>query len=236
MKTIRTFMRFLTLIVGVSALVFYFIPSMRLAAGDFVHSLTGAELAFGGTISHNNIDYQTAKSTYYLFVLVLLLLGTLLSGLSFKFKGSAYAAPAFFLVAGISFSVFLYAGNHFVDARPLRLVVSGLTYTPEAMYFVLYSLIIAAFVFSIISLLVADRVEVIESNGAKKSIFKRIAGFFSEYKSEVKKIIWPGTRSVVKNTIIVLVICLIFGAFIWVLDFLFSFGISALFTGNTSSV
>ena len=236
MKTMRTFMRLLTLVIGVTALVFYFIPSMRLAAGDFIHSLTGAELALGGTISYKNVDYLTAKSTYYLFVLILLVLGTLLSGLSFKFKGSAYAASAFFLIAGISFSVFLYAGNHFVDARPLRNAVSGLTYSPESLYFVLYGLIIAAFVFSIIALLVADRVEVLESNGAKKSIFKRISGFFSEYKSEVKKIIWPGPRSVVKNTIIVLVICLIFGAFVWVLDLLFSFGISELFTGGTSSI
>ena len=32
------------------------------------------------------------------------------------------------------------------------------------------------------------------------------------------KIVWPGPRSVVKNTLIVLAVCLLVGAFIWLLD------------------
>ena len=235
MKTMRTFTRFFTLAAGFAVLVLYFFPSMKLAAGDFVHSLTGAELAFGGTVRYKGFDYHTAKSTYYLFVLILIALGTLLSGLSFKFKGSAYAAPVFFLISGISFTVFLCTNNYFVDARPIRQSIQNLTYTPELMYFILYGVIILAFVLSVVALLVADHVDVLESNGAKKSIFKRIISFFSEYKSEIKKIIWPGPRSVVKNTVIVLVICLIFGAFVWALDWLFGFGVKELFTSGTGS-
>ncbi|HIZ83159.1 MAG TPA: preprotein translocase subunit SecE [Firmicutes bacterium] len=68
-------------------------------------------------------------------------------------------------------------------------------------------------------ILVADAIAVQESNGAKKTIPQRLAQFFREYKSEIKKVVWPGPKSVVKNTVIVLVMCLIVGAFIWLLDF-----------------
>ena len=57
-----------------------------------------------------------------------------------------------------------------------------------------------------------------QSKGAKRTIFKRIIAFFKDYKSEIKKIVWPGPRDVVKNTAIVLAMCLIVGAFIWLLD------------------
>ncbi|MCI8359938.1 MAG: preprotein translocase subunit SecE [Clostridiales bacterium] len=68
------------------------------------------------------------------------------------------------------------------------------------------------------ALLIADHISVLESRGAKKTIPQRVKQFFREYKSEIKKIVWPGPRSVVKNTLIVLVMCLIVGAFIWLLD------------------
>lgn len=60
----------------------------------------------------------------------------------------------------------------------------------------------------------------------KPNLFVRagraIARFFRELKSECKKIVWPGFPSVVKNTIIVLVVCLVIGAGIWIVDFLLS--------------
>ena len=37
-------------------------------------------------------------------------------------------------------------------------------------------------------------------------------------KSEIKKIVWPGLREVIKNTVVVLVISLMVGAFIWLVD------------------
>ena len=48
---------------------------------------------------------------------------------------------------------------------------------------------------------------------------KRIAHFFRELKSEVKKIVWPTKEQVINNTIVVLVVMLIVGAFIAGLDF-----------------
>ena len=67
-------------------------------------------------------------------------------------------------------------------------------------------------------LLIDDYIEVTQSKGAKRTILKRIIGFFKDYKSEIKKIVWPGFKDVAKNTGIVLAMCLIVGAFIWLLD------------------
>ena len=53
----------------------------------------------------------------------------------------------------------------------------------------------------------------------KPSIFSRIAAWFRSCKSEIKKIVWPGWKDVVKNTVIVLIMCLIIGVFIWLVDF-----------------
>ena len=46
----------------------------------------------------------------------------------------------------------------------------------------------------------------------------KIAKFFKDYKSEFKKIVWPGLRDVAKNTLIVLILSALVGVFIWLLD------------------
>ncbi|MBR4099818.1 MAG: preprotein translocase subunit SecE [Clostridia bacterium] len=48
---------------------------------------------------------------------------------------------------------------------------------------------------------------------------QKVVLFFRDNKSEVKKIVWPSLRDVVKNTITVIVMCLIIGALIWAIDF-----------------
>ncbi|HBJ11102.1 MAG TPA: preprotein translocase subunit SecE [Ruminococcaceae bacterium] len=90
-------------------------------------------------------------------------------------------------------------------------------YTP----FVLITAI-ALFVFTacaVAYLLIDDYIEVKESSGSKLTILKRIARFFRDYKSEVKKIVWPGWKDVLKNTLIVLIMCVLVGVFIWLVDF-----------------
>ena len=57
------------------------------------------------------------------------------------------------------------------------------------------------------------------ATGKKPTIMKRLIKFFRDYKSEVKKIVWPSFKDVVKNTVIVLIMCAVVGAFIWLLDF-----------------
>ncbi|MBQ8532710.1 MAG: preprotein translocase subunit SecE [Clostridia bacterium] len=83
-------------------------------------------------------------------------------------------------------------------------------------------LVIALFLFVIASaayLLIDDYIEVAASKGEKLTIPKRIIRFFKDYKSEVKKIVWPGLKEVIKNTVIVLIMCLLVGVLIWLIDF-----------------
>ncbi len=71
-----------------------------------------------------------------------------------------------------------------------------------------------------------------EANAAKKSRnpFKAIAKYFREAKSEMKKVVWPGRKQVINNTLVVIAAVLIIGIFIWVLDAIFQFGLFQFIT------
>ncbi|MBQ6847573.1 MAG: preprotein translocase subunit SecE [Clostridia bacterium] len=110
----------------------------------------------------------------------------------------------------------LSSAGKFVDWQPLA-NVTKVEYAP----FVLITAIVL-FAFTVVTLahlLIDDYLEVQASKGSKLTIPKRIVRFFRDYKSEVKKIVWPGWKDVAKNTLIVIVVCLIVGAFIWAVDY-----------------
>ena len=52
----------------------------------------------------------------------------------------------------------------------------------------------------------------------KTSVFARIAKFFRECRSEVKKIVWPTPKATFKNVGIVLSVLLVVGLFVYGLD------------------
>ena len=56
----------------------------------------------------------------------------------------------------------------------------------------------------------------------------KIAKYFRELKSELKKVVWPTPKQVAKNTLIVVCCVLAVGVFIWLFDAVANFGISAL--------
>lgn len=58
---------------------------------------------------------------------------------------------------------------------------------------------------------------------AKKNIGSRIANWFREIKSELKKVVWPTFAKVRKNTIIVIAYVLIVGVVIMALDWVFTY-------------
>ena len=66
----------------------------------------------------------------------------------------------------------------------------------------------------------------------KENWFKRAwhktCKYFRELKSELKKVVWPTPKQVLKNTLIVAACCLVVGVFIWMFDFVAGFGISKL--------
>ena len=177
----------------------------------------GAQLGFGSKITVAGTEYHMAKSSDILFCFLLTVLASVFSVLSFKSKRLRYFAPAVGIIDAVYMLVIALSGAwKFVDKRPLP-DVTAMKYTP----FVLITAI-ALFVFTacaVAYLLIDDYIEVKESNGSKLTILKRIARFFRDYKSEVKKIVWPGWKDVLKNTLIVLIMCVLVGAFIWLVDF-----------------
>ena len=64
----------------------------------------------------------------------------------------------------------------------------------------------------------------------------KIKNAWKGFKSEVKKIVWPSWKQVLKNTAVVLVVVVICAILIGALDYVFSQGITALanlFTEHT---
>ena len=70
------------------------------------------------------------------------------------------------------------------------------------------------------------------SEGKKKNWFARawgsVAKYFRELRSELKKVVWPTPKQVLKNALIVLACVVVVGVFIWVFDFVAQFGINGL--------
>lgn len=52
----------------------------------------------------------------------------------------------------------------------------------------------------------------------KVGAIARLRSFFSDYKNEIKKIVWPTPKMTFKNTGVVLVMILIVGIFVFLLD------------------
>ena len=65
---------------------------------------------------------------------------------------------------------------------------------------------------------------------AKKS-GNRISRFFKEVKSELKKVVWPSKKQIIKNTLVVIAAVVIVGIFIWALDLLFAFCLEKFIKG-----
>jgi len=58
-----------------------------------------------------------------------------------------------------------------------------------------------------------------DKNSEKKpSVFSKIAKYFRECKSEIKKIVWPTPQATFRNMGIVLVVLLVIGLFVYGLD------------------
>ena len=56
----------------------------------------------------------------------------------------------------------------------------------------------------------------------KPNIFKRIAAYFRDLRSEFKKVTWPTRKQIINNTIVVLVTIVVAGVVVWGLDSILS--------------
>ncbi|MBO5505315.1 MAG: preprotein translocase subunit SecE [Clostridia bacterium] len=61
-------------------------------------------------------------------------------------------------------------------------------------------------------------------------MFRKIKDWFIDMKAEFKKVVWPKFAKVRQNTFIVILFVIIVGAIIWILDWLFNLGFTALLT------
>ncbi len=52
----------------------------------------------------------------------------------------------------------------------------------------------------------------------KPNIFKKIASYFRDLRSEFKKVTWPSKKQIINNTIVVIVVVAVSGIVIWGFD------------------
>ena len=76
----------------------------------------------------------------------------------------------------------------------------------------------------------AKAVTAVKKDDAKPGFFKRVAKWFREMKSELKKVIWPTKNTVAKNTGISLAVMVVSAVGLWVFDELAQMLVRALFT------
>lgn len=212
MKTINKVCQILALITSIVAAVLFFTDFATILS-DSVGSVTvsGAQLCFGAKLTDANVDLY--KSSTLLFVFLVTVLTVVFNGFSFKAKGAKWGAVVSSAVSAVYMLVIrLSSPGRFVDSRPISDVAS-ISYKTTVLIIVI--VLFSTLALSIAHLLINDR---IECAGKKPTIPKRIVRFFKDYKSESKKIVWPTFKEVVKNTVIVLIMCAVVGAFIWLLD------------------
>lgn len=74
----------------------------------------------------------------------------------------------------------------------------------------------------------AEKTEKAAKKKSKKNPFKSIASFFKSVKAEGKKVTWAKGKDVLKNTIVVLIVCVIVGIAIFAVDTALTQGMGAL--------
>ncbi len=224
MKVINQICRILTAVLGLCALVLYFFPFVSLPVVSGAVELTGANMAFGTAVADAaGKSYDLQVSSYIVFTFVLAAFATLMAIVAVFSKKGNGARIASFISAGISGVVMLVIALSkvikFADIRPIT-VASPASLAYEPIVLITALVILATFVIGVVSWLVNDYILVLASKGQRVSIFGKVVNFFREMAAEIRKIVWPGPKSVLRNSIIVLIICAILGAFIWIVDFL----------------
>ena len=216
MKLINKISQILAAVSGVAAVVLFFVPFANITTNGTVASPVGFQLAWGANLSVGDTAVNMAMSAHILFVFLITVIAALMSILAFKSKGLRYGSSAFALGSAIYMWVIaLSKDTKFIDVRPLK-KVTEVAHTNIVLILAIVMLLFA--IFAIAYLFIDDYLEV-KASKDKKTIWRRFVLFLRDNKSEVKKIVWPNLRDVIKNTVTVLVMCLIIGALIWAIDF-----------------
>ena len=76
----------------------------------------------------------------------------------------------------------------------------------------------------------AKAVTAVKKDEAKPGFFQRIGKWFREMRSELKKVIWPSSKSLVNNSLVAVGFIAVSAVGLWVFDELAQLLIKALFT------
>ncbi len=217
MKIINKICQIAAVVFGIGAIVMFFLPFVTVTADKLSDTYIAAQMALGTKVDFAGTAYTLAKSSKLLFVFLLTALAGVLSIFGFKKKGIRYAVSGISLFNAIfMLVVVLSSAWKFIDKRPIP-NVTALEYTPLAIVLVVVAFLFAAF--AIAYLFIDDYLESKASGGTKRTILQNVIHFLRDYKSEIKKIVWPGFKEVLKNTVIVLIMCAVVGVLIWLVDF-----------------
>ena len=75
----------------------------------------------------------------------------------------------------------------------------------------------------------AKAVTAVKKDDTKPGFFKRVSKWFREMKSELKKVVWPTVKQLVKNTLVALAVMVAAAIVIWGFDQLASMLVRTLF-------
>ena len=221
MKLTKNVFGVLALIFAVAAVLLFFAPYSDVVYGSLNETgRVGAEFAFGAEYGNGATG---AKSAHLLFNFILIAFTVVFAAASYfwkKAKNIRWATIAFSIITAVYMLVIACKPASFLDLYGI--VPAG--YAAEALKTTVIPFLISAACFltcisALVYLLVADKLAVLAAGDGSLTITQKVIKFLKDYKGEIMKIVWPGPKAVVKNTIIVLIICLIVGAFIWAVDF-----------------
>ncbi len=210
MKAINKVCQILAILTSAAAIVVFF-TNFATIVSDSAGQLTasGAQLGFGAKVS--NIDLHMSSKLLFCFLVAALSL--VFGAFSLKSKGARYGTVVCSAISSIFMLVVSLSSPYkFVDADGI-VGVTNIVY--ESGVIIVTVLLFVTLATSIAHLFIADY---IECAGKKPTIIKKVVQFLRDYKSESKKIVWPGFKDVLKNTVIVLIMCLFVGAFVWLID------------------
>ncbi len=220
MKTVNKIFQVLAAAAGIAAVVLFFVNFATVVTDNVgTFQFSGTQLGFG--IDTTDPIIAMRMSSRILFVFLLTVITAICSCLNFtKSKNVKFAAPAFGLISAIYMLVIsLSHPTQFVDDGGIR-SLAGVTVTSvsyELPVYIVTAVLFAGVIFAVAHLLIDDAIACAGDKN-KLTIPKRVVRFLRDYKSEVHKIVWPKFGDVAKNTLIVLIICVIVGAFIWLVD------------------
>ncbi len=224
MKALGTCLRIFAALLAVVTLAAFVVPLVQVTVGGATATLNGLQITFGHDLSEElgQSNMLVFKGGYYFGALVMSLVTavTLVWGLFSKKNGLYWTA----LVTGLLNAIFYLV---FLTHRPHSYVDFGRIVNPEAHYTAFFvAAAICSFVLvvaAVAALLCKDAAEA--KAAGRPTIPAKIVKFLREYKSELKKVVWPNGRSVLRNTLVVLCVC----AFALALIALVDLGLSELF-------